>query len=423
MRTILFYLLLISALLFAYVAGLVSYPVVQPLLGSAIQPLLGEVATPTPLINSADPVDMSVFWEVWQLLDRDFYGEKPAGTERSYGAIRGLVEKFGDPYTRFEEPVTTTATGAALCGCFGGIGATIEQTDDGFILHPLPDQPAALAGILDGDRLIQVDETVITLGLSIDEVVALVKGEVDSNVEITVQRAVSEPTTAVNIANANGTPTPALSQLETLRFVIKRVELKTPSLQWRLLDDDPKTATIGYMRHTQFTVNSADEMRTALQELHAAGAARYLLDLRGNPGGPVDAALQMADMWIDDGLLLIEEHANGEQERFEAHAGTDVETAPLVVLVDAGSASASEILAGALQDHRRATLVGEQTYGKGSVQLRYELADKSSLFVTNAQWFTPDHHKIAGTGLTPDIVVEQGADALAVAIESVLQIK
>ncbi len=416
MRTILLYLFLITALLFAYVAGLVSYPFVQPLLGVAATPV------PVPVVTSADPVDMSVFWEVWQLLDRDFYGEKPVGTERSYGAIQGLVEKFGDPYTRFEEPVQSHETNTTLCGCFGGIGATIEQTDDGYILHPLPDQPAALAGILDGDKLIQVDETLITPALNIDEVVKLVKGEVDSEVEISVQRVIIEPTTAVNIANANGTPTPALSQLETLRFVIKRVELKTPSLQWRLLDDNPETATIGYMRHTQFTANSADEMRTALQELQAAGAERYLLDLRGNPGGPVDAALQMADMWVDDGLLLIEEHANGEQERFEAHAGTEVGEAPLVVLVDAGSASASEILAGALQDHRRATLVGEQTYGKGSVQLRYELADKSSLFVTNAQWFTPEHHKIAGMGLTPDIVVEPGGDPLPVAIEAVQQI-
>lgn len=414
MRTVLLYLLFIGSLLFAYVAGFLSYPFVQPLLGVA--------ATPSVIANSADPVDMSVFWEVWQLLDRDFYGEKPGGTERSYGAIQGLVDKFGDPYTRFEEPVQSVATGGIICGCFGGIGATIEQTDNGYILHPLPDQPAALAGVLDGDQLIQVDETPVTLALSSDEVVALVKGEVDSEVEITVQRAITEPTTAVNVASANGTPTPALSQLETLRFVIKRVELKTPSLQWRLLDDNPETATIGYMRHTQFTANSADEMRTALHELQAAGADRYLLDLRGNPGGPVDAALQMADMWLDDGLLLIEEHANGEQERFEAHAGTEVGNAPLVVIVDAGSASASEILAGALQDHRRAQLIGEQTYGKGSVQLRYELADKSSLFVTNAQWFTPDHHKIAGTGLTPDIVVAPGVDPVALAIESVLQL-
>jgi carboxyl-terminal processing protease len=253
-------------------------------------------------------------------------------------------------------------------------------------------------------------------------VVNLVRGEVDSTVTIVVQRPAIAPTTAVNVASANGTPAARLSDLETLRFVITRTELQTPSMEWRLLDDDPTTATIGYIRHTQFTANSAEEMRTALAELQAAGAERYLLDLRGNPGGPVDAALQMADMWLDEGLILIEEHANGEQERFEAESGTAVGNVPLVVLIDGGSASASEILAGALQDHHRAQWVGEQSYGKGSVQLRYELADKSSLFVTNAKWFTPDYHEIAGTGLTPDIVVEPGVDPLPIAIESVQQI-
>jgi len=412
-RTILFYLLFIASILAAYVAGLVSYPFVQPIFGLA--------ATPSAVISHADPMDMSVFWEVWQLLERDFYGDKPGGTERSYGAIQGLVNKFDDPYTRFEEPIQSVTTHDAICGCFGGIGASIEQVEQGFILHPLPDQPAALAGILEGDQLIQVDETPITLVLSIDEVVTLVRGEVDSTVEIMVQRPTDEPTNAANVANATGTRTPPVSELETLRFVITRVELKTPSLEWRLLDDNPATATIGYIRHTQFTANSADEMQEALQALAAAGAERYLLDLRGNPGGPVDAALAMADMWIDEGLLLIEEHANGEQNRFEAQPGTVVDNAPLVVIVDAGSASASEILAGALQDHQRAQLVGEQTYGKGSVQLRYELADKSSLFVTNAQWFTPEHHEIAGRGLTPDILVEPGVDPLVVAIDSVQQ--
>lgn len=404
MRAIVNYLLVMSVVLLAFISGFLSYPRLQPLLGLALGPMPLTEQLPN---GGADPEDMTLFWEVWHLLDQSFYGDKPDVTQQRYGAVRGLVAAYSDPYTRFEEPVQSIVSQEQFCGCFGGIGASIEEAEAGFILHPLPEQPASHAGVQDGDLLIQVDEEVLTLEMTVDEVVRLVRGEIDSQVKLVVQRTGTGERSNV---------------VELLSFVVRRVEIQTPSLEWRLLDDDPGTAMIGYIRHMQFTANSPDEMRQALTELQSAGAKRYILDLRGNPGGPVDAALQMADMWLDGGLILIEEHANGDQDRFEATRDVIVESAPLVVLVDGGSASASEIVAGALQDHRRAILVGEQTYGKGSVQLRYDLSDKSSLFVTNAQWFTPDYHKIAGMGLTPNVSVEPGTDALAVAITSVQQI-
>lgn len=416
MRTIGYYLFVIFFVLAVYIAGIVSYPVVYPL----AQPLLGLSGTryiaPVP-----DPEDMTVFWEAWHLLERDFYGAKPESPQRRYGAIHGLVSTFDDPYTRYEEPRDSIISGEQFCGCFGGIGATIAQEDGHFLLEPVADQPAAQAGVQSGDRLIQVDDTVLTADMTIDEVVRFVRGEVGSEVKIVVQRPSAASTTPVNVANASGAPVTPASELETLSFVIERVEIQTPSMEWRLLDDNPATATIGYIRHTQFTANSPEEMRKALSELKEQGADRYILDLRGNPGGPVDAALQIADMWVDEGLLLIEEHANGEREEFIAEAGTEVDNVPLVIVVDGGSASASEILAGALHDHGRARLIGEQTYGKGSVQLRYELADDSSLYVTNAQWFTPQHHQIAGVGLTPDIAVNAGIDPLPIAVDVVQQ--
>lgn len=404
MRTIISYLVLIGFILLAFVSGFLSYPRLQPLLGLALgpSPLVEQVVSTT-----ADPEDMTVFWEVWHLLEQSFYGEKPDAVKQRYGAVHGLVAAYNDPYTRFEEPIQSVQSGVSICGCFGGIGATVIKVDGGFALEPLPEQPAGQAGIQAGDLLIQVDETVISLDMTVEEVVELVRGEVNSTVKLVVQRAGSG-------ANAN--------VVELLSFVVKRIEIQTPSMEWRLLDSAASTAKIGYIHHMSFTNNSPDEMHVALQELQAVGAQRYILDLRGNPGGPVNAAVAIADMWLDQGLILIEEYANGTQERFEATAGGDAIDAPLVVLIDAGSASASEIVAGALQDHRRAVLVGERTYGKGSVQLRYELSDKSSLFVTNAQWFTPDYHKIAGMGLTPNVTVEPGADALAVAINSVQQI-
>ena len=397
MRTIPLYFALIFSVIISYIAGLVSYPLEEPLWHDIIAP-------PPVAVATVDPADMGLFWHVWHTLEVDFYGEKPNVDSLRYGAIRGLVNAYNDPYTRFEDPPQSVESHEYFCGCYGGIGAGIEARAEGFVLLPVPDQPAAQAGILEGDILIQVDEQMVTPELTIDEVVRMVRGEPESKVKLVVHRPGADP-----------------SVINTLSFQITRIEIQTPSMEWRLLDDDPKTQTIGYIHHTSFSENSAEEMQKALTELQAAGAQRYILDLSGNPGGPVDVALQIADMWLDAGVMLIEEHANGKEDVFNATAGGEAVAAPLVVVVDGNSASASEILAGALQDQKRALLVGKQTFGKGSVQLRYTFEDKSSLYVTNAHWFTPDRHQISGAGLTPDVLVEEGGDPLAVAITSLQQ--
>lgn len=395
MRTVPLYLALILSVIISYVAGVVSYPLVEPLWREIMRP---------PAVVITDPADMGLFWQVWHTLDQDFYGDKPTVDNQRYGAIRGLVNSFNDPYTRFEDPPQSIESGEYFCGCYGGIGASIEARADGFVLLPVPDQPAAQAGIQEGDILIQVDEVMVTSALTIDEVVRMVRGEPGSEVKIVVHRPGDDPTV-----------------IDTLSFRLTRVEFQTPSMEWRLLDSDPATKTIGYIRQMSFSEKSAAEMQQALAELQAKGAQRYILDLSGNSGGSVDVALQIVDMWLDEGVMLIEEHANGQEDVFTATAGGEAVAAPLVVVVDNGSASASEILAGALQDHERALLVGKQTYGKGSVQLRYEFYDKSSLFVTNAHWFTPDRHQISGAGLTPDVVVAEGGDPLAAAVTSLQQ--
>ncbi|MCB0050218.1 MAG: hypothetical protein KDE24_11830, partial [Caldilinea sp.] len=183
-----------------------------------------------------------------------------------------------------------------------------------------------------------------------------------------------------------------------------------------LLDDSPQTADVGYIRHTLFSERSADEMRRAVEELQAAGAHRFVWDLRGNPGGLLNIAVELADMWLDEGIILTEAKADGTRKVFSATPGQVAGNVPLVVIVDGGSASASEIVAGALHDHGRAQLVGSKTYGKGSVQLIHELADRSSLHVTTAQWFTPDGTQISGQGLAPDIAVAEGDDPLPAAV-------
>jgi carboxyl-terminal processing protease len=375
--------------------------------GYTIYPLLNPVQAPTPKVETAnpakDPANMQVFWEAWQLLDRDFYGAKPDSTKRVYGAIHGLTQIFQDPFTMFVEPQPRELEADDLRGSFGGIGANIEQTAQGYVLHPLRDQPAAKAGVLDGDLLLKVDEQVITQTMSADQVVTLVRGPVGTEVALLIRR---------KGANSN----------EELTFRILRAEIQTPSVEWRLLDDRPETAKIGYIHHTIFSGRSTAEMHTALSELTSKGAERIILDLRGNPGGLVDAAVQIADMWLDSGVILIEKHADGTEKTFTAQAGGEGVNLPLVVMIDGASASASEILSGALQDHQRAKLIGEKSYGKGSVQLVYELSDKSSLHVTNAQWFTPNHHQISGQGLLPDVVIEHGSDPLPQAITLVQQL-
>lgn len=384
-RRILAALAALIALSLAFVAGYAAYPLIH----AAPQPALGS--------TTADDA-MAEFWQVWHLLDRDFYGEKPDKTQRTYGAIAGMVQRFGDPYTYFVEPQPRAFERDQLAGKFGGIGATLEATESGWILHPLADQPAAQAGVRDGDRLIRVDDAPITPQMSNDEVVLLVRGEPGTKVTLVIER------------------TAAPGSVETLTLVVTRAEIITPSIEWRLLDENPQTADIGYLRQTLFTERSANEMRQALEELQAAGAARFIWDLRGNPGGLLNIAVEMADLWLDQGVIMSEVKADGTQRELKATPGQAAAAAPLVLLIDGGTASASEIVAGALRDHGRARLVGSPTFGKGSVQLIHELADQSSLHVTNAQWFTPSGMQISGQGLAPDTSVADSEDPLAVAI-------
>ncbi len=369
--------------------------------GYAAYPLLHQGAAPLAPVAGAATGDMRQFWQVWSLLDRDFYGAQPDAQARTRGAIAGMVQTFGDPYTFWVEPQTRELERDELAGRFGGIGANIEQTADAFVLHPRADEPAAQAGVLEGDRLIGVDGQPITPTMDVNAVVALIRGPVGTTVTITVNRGEA-----------------GAGDVEELSFTIERAEIRTASVEWELLEDDPATADIGYFRQTLFSERSAAEMEEGIAALRAAGATRFIWDLRGNPGGLLDAAVSQADMWLEQGLIVREEKAGGITNSFEATPGDLTDGAPLLVLVDGASASASEIVAGALQQHGRARLVGAQTFGKGSVQLIHELGDQSSLHVTNGQWLTPAGQQISGQGLAPDVQVAEGEDALAAAIDA-----
>jgi carboxyl-terminal processing protease len=322
-----------------------------------------------------------VFWEAWNLVDDHFIGDSSDETARTYGAIQGSLRALDDPYTVFVEPQERDREEEKLRGSFGGIGAYVERTDDGrFLLQPMPDRPAAEAGILAGDELVAVDGNPVTADMPFDDVLAMVRGEVGQVVQLTVRREGSA---------------------ELLTVDVKRAEIVTPSVSWELLPDD-----IGYIKLSIFGERTNDELEVAIHELRDLGAAQYIIDLRDNGGGLLPAAIDVASQFLSDGVVMYERRSGGQENPFPVDNSGMLLDEPLVVLVNGGTASASEIVAGALQDYGRGKLVGTQTFGKASVQLVFELSDGSSLHVTNARWLTPSRYEIEGAGLVPDVRVQ-----------------
>ncbi|MFZ5917534.1 MAG: S41 family peptidase [Chloroflexota bacterium] len=327
-----------------------------------------------------EPEPFGVFWEVWHILERDFIGALPDDRQMVYAAVRGVVALLDDPYTSFVEPQPRELERHDLEGRFGGIGAWVEQQGSGiFVLTPMRDRPAAQAGIVDGDILVAVDGLEITPEMTMEEVLSLIRGPVDTRVSITVRR--------------NDPP-------ELLVFEIVRQEFEVPSISWKLLEEDP---AIGYIKLDLFTERTAGELEEALGDLQIQGATQLVLDLRDNGGGLLQSAIDVSSQFLADGVVLYEQKRGGEETFYPVTSSGSTVELPLVILVNAGTASASEIVAGAIQDQGRGLLVGERTFGKGSVQLIYDLSDGSSLHVTAARWLTPNRHQIDGLGLTPDI--------------------
>ncbi len=301
----------------------------------------------------------------------------------TYGAIRGVLTTLDDPYTTFVEPKPRQLEKDDLRGSFGGIGAWVSKREDGaIVLKPMEDKPAQRAGVLEGDIVIKVDDQEITPDMSLEDVILLIRGPVGSVVTLTISRT--------------GHPEP-------LVFEITREKVETPTVTWRLLDEGQG---LGYVSISLFTERTDKELEAALKDLKAQGATRLILDLRNNSGGLLQTAIDVASQFLPDGIVLYEQRRDQQEESYPVRRGGKATDIPLVVLVNAGTASASEIVAGAIQDLGRGVLVGESTFGKGSVQLVYDLSDQSSLHVTVAHWFTPNRHQITGNGLTPDIVVQ-----------------
>lgn len=332
-----------------------------------------------------------VFWQVWGLIDSQFYREEPLDYQQmTYGAIRGMLDSLGDDYTVFEEPQAAEQSAQRLSGQFEGIGAYIEYIDGKLlIVSPIEESPAEKAGILAGDQVMKVDGQELAAlldGLNQQEgqqkAISLIRGPAGTTVNLTIFRAETN---------------------ETLEFSIVRAALPDISVISKMLDGN-----IGYVQLTQFKATTADELDQALRDLLAQQPKGLILDLRNNPGGYLDQAQKTLGRFLPDGVALRERLNNGETQTLEVMRSGDAPSAfnvPLVVLTNGGSASASEIVAGALRDRERATLVGEKTFGKGSVQTIRGLTDQSSVRITIARWLTPNGSEIHQKGIEPDVYV------------------
>ncbi len=334
---------------------------------------------PPPTPTSEDEETFQLFWEVWRLVQQNYYGELPSMQEVTYAAIRGMIEALGDEYSAFFEPQVAAIMQEDATGEFQGIGAFVDLDEEGkvLIVDVFDDSPAEKAGLRANDRIVKVDD-VSVVGLTLYEAIHLIRGPAGSRVKLLIEREGVEP----------------------FEVTVTRARLEIPITESEMRDDG-----IGYIRLYEFGAATASErLESDLKKILSHNPRGVILDLRGNPGGMLDQALKVADLFLDDGTIAIERW-NGGEEVFKSRSGDIGERVPLVVLVNKGSASASEIVAGALQDRGRAILIGETTFGKGVVQRIFTLDDGSELWVTAARWFTPNDRAIHGTGLVPDIVV------------------
>lgn len=349
-------------------------------------------------IRGSGGEEFSVFWEAWDRIEASYFGELPSSRQMTYGAVRGAISVLNDPYTVFIEPAARDLERDSLRGNFGGIGASVRKDEEGnFVLAPIAGNPAETAGILDGDILLAVDDRDITSAMSVEDIVQLIRGEVGEAVTLKVLHP---------------------DETEPVSVTIIRAAILLPSVSYRVLEEDP---SIGYLQLARFSAESDNEVGEALIDLQEQGVERLILDLRHNVGGLRDAAVDVSDHFLDEGPVLYQMSKEENERVFSATDETLAADMPLAVLVDGGTASSAEIVAGALQDRGRAVLIGVSTHGKGSVQNVYDLSDGSSIHVTSARWFTPDRNAIDQLGLTPNIVVQPTQEAIDDGLDEMLQ--
>ncbi len=346
---------------------------------------------------------LAVLREAHQILEDNAILQLPPERQLEYGMIRGMLQAYNEPYTMFIEPPQAELQTNQLAGRFGGIGMRLEQdTDQNWLMYPYPDSPAFEAGVRDGDRLLAVEDLSIDVSTSIEDIQAAIRGPIGRSVSLTI-----------------GHP-PAFAPVNV---TVKRQEIALPSVTSNLLPDHPQ---VGIVHVNVMAGSTAEEITSSVQELQSQGAASFILDLRNNSGGLVDAGVETAGLFLDGGTVIQQQYKGKPVKSFNLSKRGQFTDLPLVVLVNHGTASAAEIVAGALQARGRAELIGTQTYGKNTIQLVFDLIDHSSLHVTAAHWWVPGLDGFsAGQGLQPDVPLSdedvQSAAILQTAVENLLQ--
>lgn len=342
------------------------------------------VENKTPGTNEA--VDFSLFWKTWDLVKEKYVNKTSLDAQQMvYGAIRGMIKATGDPYTTFFDPKETKSFSEDIGGSFEGIGAELGIRDNVLtVIAPLDDSPAKKAGLRAGDKILKIGDKV-TSDMTIDEAVDLIRGKKGTSVTLTILHEKAQETQDTSIMR------------DTIQVKSVKVEFKDPN--------------IAYIRLTKFGEETAKEFDAAMNQVLARESKGIILDLRNNPGGFLDKSVEIASRLISKGNVVVtEEDYAGKKDSLYTSGGDKLSSLPIVVLINEGSASASEILAGALRDDRDISLIGKKSFGKGSVQELMNLPGDSSIKITVAKWLTPNGDYIMEKGITPDIEVDLTAD-------------
>jgi carboxyl-terminal processing protease len=341
--------------------------------------------------------------QAYSILLNHAYLDLPESKSLEYGMIRGMLQASGDPYAIFQEPVQHELESNSLQGSFGGIGVELSRNQNGDILvYPIVGSPAHHAGIQDGDQLHSVDDLNISPETPFDDIKAAIRGPVGDIVKISV------------IRNSGDTH---------LEFPIRRVQIHLPSVTWHIVPDNP---TIGIINVNIVAESTSEEIQNAIKEMQGKGSNLFILDLRDNGGGLLTAGVDITKLFLENGSILEQQYRGKKVETFDVKSPGQFFDLPLILLINHNTASAAEIVAGAIQVDNRALLVGQPTFGKDSIQLIFNLQDDSSLQVTAAKWWIPGlSPALTDIGLQPDIAInpdDSGEDlVMRAAIQSLLE--
>jgi len=347
----------------------------------------------------SEHLNLVLLVEAEEALRDHFVSALPPDMSLTYGMIRGMLQAVGDPYTTFVEPVSHELEEDTFSGEYGGIGAEITQDSQGGIhLIPFDAGPADRAGIVEGDLLMQVDGWDVALATRLEEVAAALRGPVGSQVRIKIRQATGKG--------------------EVIALEMTRETFPLPSVTSYV---SPDVRSIGVIAISLFSDRTQEEVAQAYGQLVERGVEALVLDLRGNPGGLLGSSVEVSRFFLGSGVILIEQYRDQEELIQRSEEPGFAAALPLAVLMDGATASAAEVVAGALQANGRATLIGSRTVGKGSVQAVVELSDGSSLHITQARWLTPARDVIDGKGLAPDIEIQPGENDPDAAMRAAIQ--